>query len=403
MLIRNYHPSDCEEMAELFYNTVHTINAKDYTNEQLNVWASSQVDLKKWNQSFLEHYSVVAVEGKCIIGFGDIDKTGYLDRLYVHSDYQKQGVATAICDALEQTAHGNITTHASITARPFFEKRGYKVVKEQQVKRQEIPLTNFVMEKEMTPDEFKKLWKKEEETAHIHGWDFSHIHNRYREEDDLPWDYEKIIRQYLSKNMKVLDYDTGGGEFLLTLNHPFDKTAATEGYPPNIELCKKTLLPLGIDFKSCNTPSTIPFESESFDIIINRHGDFHAKELYRLLKKNGLFITEQVGGENDRDLVEMVLPNTEKPFPHLNLAEQRKIFEDAGFHIIEAEEAYRPIIFYDVGAFVWFAHIIEWEFPGFSVEKCFDALLKMQKIVTDDGCIKGTIHRYLLVAKKQTQ
>ena len=186
MLIRNYHPSDCEEMAELFYNTVHTINAKDYTNEQLNVWATGQVDLKKWNQSFLEHYSVVAVEGKCIIGFGDIDKTGYLDRLYVHSDYQKQGVATAICDALEQTAHRNITTHASITARPFFEKRGYKVVKEQQVKRQEILLTNFVMEKEMTPGEFKKLWKKEEETAHIHGWDFSHIHNRYREEDDLP-------------------------------------------------------------------------------------------------------------------------------------------------------------------------------------------------------------------------
>ena len=239
MLIRNYHPSDCEEMAELFYNTVHTINAKDYTNEQLNVWATDQVDLKKWNQSFLEHYSVVAVEGKRIIGFGDIDKTGYLDRLYVHSDYQKQGVATAICDALEQTAHGNITTHASITARPFFEKRGYKVVKEQQVKRQEVLLTNFVMEKEMTPEEFKKLWKKEEETAHIHGWDFSHIHNRYREEDDLPWDYEKIIRQYLSKNMKVLDYDTGGGEFLLTLNHPFEKTAATEGYPPNIELCKK--------------------------------------------------------------------------------------------------------------------------------------------------------------------
>ena len=83
MLIRNYQPSDCTEMAELFYNTVHTVNAKDYTKEQLNVWATGQVDLKKWNQSFLEHYSVVAVEGKRIIGFGDIDKTGYLDRFYL--------------------------------------------------------------------------------------------------------------------------------------------------------------------------------------------------------------------------------------------------------------------------------------------------------------------------------
>ena len=400
MKIRNYKPSDCKEMAELFYHTIHTVNAKDYTEEQLNVWATGQVDLEKWNQSFLEHYSIVAVDGDRITGFGDIDETGYLDRLYVHANHQNQCVATAICDALEQTAPGNITTHASITARPFFEKRGYKVIKKQQVERQGIFLTNFVMEKEMTPDERKKLWKKEEETAHIHGWGFSHIHNRYREEDDLPWDYKKIICQYLNKNMKILDYDTGGGEFLLSLNHPFHNTAATEGYPPNVELCKKTLLPLGIDFKSCDTPSNIPFESESFDIIINRHGDFHAEELYRLLKKGGLFITEQVGSENDRNLVEMVLPNTSKPFPHLNLKEQREIFENAGFHIIRAEEAFRPIRFYDVGAFVWFAHIIEWEFSGFSVERCFDFLLKMQKSIENTEYIEGTIHRYLIVAKK---
>lgn len=400
MKIRNYKPSDCKEMAELFYHTIHTVNAKDYTEEQLNVWATGQVDLEKWNQSFLEHYSIVAVDGDRITGFGDIDETGYLDRLYVHADHQNQCVATAICDALEQTAPGNITTHASITARPFFEKRGYKVIKEQQVERQGIFLTNFVMEKEMTPDERKKLWKKEEETAHIHGWDFSHIHDRYSEETDLPWDYEEIIRRYLNKDMKILDYDTGGGEFLLSLKHPFHNTAATEGYPPNVELCKKTLLPLGIDFKSCNTPYAIPFESKSFDIIINRHGDFHAKELYRLLKKGGLFITEQVGSENDRNLVEMVLPNTQKPFPHLNLKEQREIFENAGFHIIRAEEVFRPIRFYDVGAFVWFAHIIEWEFPGFSVERCFDSLLKIQKSIEDIGYIEGTIHRYLIVAKK---
>lgn len=400
MKIRNYKPSDCKEMAELFYHTIHTVNAKDYTEEQLNVWATGQVDLEKWNQSFLEHYSIVAVDGDRITGLGDIDETGYLDRLYVHADHQNQCVATAICDALEQTAPGNITTHASITARPFFEKRGYKVIKEQQVERQGIFLTNFVMEKEMTPDERKKLWKKEEETAHIHGWDFSHIHNRYREEDDLPWDYKKIICQYLNKNIKILDYDTGGGEFLLSLKHPFHNTAATEGYPPNVELCKKTLLPLGIDFKSCDTPSNIPFESESFDIIINRHGDFHAEELYRLLKKGELFITEQVGSENDRNLVEMVLPNTQKPFPHLNLKEQREIFENAGFHIIRAEEVFRPIRFYDVGAFVWFAHIIEWEFPGFSVERCFDSLLKIQKSIEDTGYIEGTIHCYLIVAKK---
>ncbi len=148
MEVRKYQQSDCKELTELFYNTVHTVNAKDYTKDQLNAWATGQVDLEKWNQSLQEHFSVVAVDHETILGFGDIDKTGYLDRLFVHADYQGKGIGTAICDQLEQAVQGNIVTHASITARPFFEKRGYKVVKEQQVERQGILLTNFVMEKE---------------------------------------------------------------------------------------------------------------------------------------------------------------------------------------------------------------------------------------------------------------
>lgn len=252
----------------------------------------------------------------------------------------------------------------------------------------------------MKKEELRTIWKKEEDVAHIHGWDFSHIYGRYEEEMDLPWDYEKIVKQYLKDEMKILDYDTGGGEFLLSLKHPFQNTAATEGYEPNVELCKETLLPLGIDFKACDNPANIPFADESFDMIINRHGDFNAKEIYRLLKKGGLFITEQVGEDNDRDLVEMVLPDTPKPFPGLNLKEQKKVFEAAGFQLIEEAEAYRPIKFFDVGAFVWFAHIIEWEFPDFSVDKCFEHLLKMQKVVEEEGFVEGTIHRYLLVTRK---
>lgn len=253
----------------------------------------------------------------------------------------------------------------------------------------------------MNKSYLRNVWKQEEEVAHIQGWDFSHIHGRYEEEKDLPWDYEEIVRQHLYRNLDIMDYDTGGGEFLLSLNHQYNRTSATEGYPPNVKLCNEKLLPLGINFKECHNPSKVPFGDESFDLVINRHGDFDARELFRLLRQNGLFITEQVGGDNDRDLVEMVLPKTGKPFPHLNLTEQRKHFENAGFEIVRAEEAYRPIKFYDVGAFVWFAHIIEWEFPGFSVDKCFEQLLKMQELIDKEGRIEGTIHRYLIVAKKQ--
>ena len=69
----------------------------------------------------------------------------------------------------------------------------------------------------MTTEELKKRWKKEEDCALIKGWDFSHIHGRYREENGLPWDYKAIIRSVLKDEMKLLDQDTGGGEFLLSL------------------------------------------------------------------------------------------------------------------------------------------------------------------------------------------
>lgn len=148
MTLRKYESQDCKYIAELFYQTVHTVNAKDYTEEQLNVWATGEVELDVWNQSFLEHDTVVAVENGMIVGFGDMDQTGYLDRLYVHKDYQGQGIATAICDALEKEVDAAvITTHASITAKPFFLGRGYRVVKEQRVIRGGIGLTNYVMEK----------------------------------------------------------------------------------------------------------------------------------------------------------------------------------------------------------------------------------------------------------------
>lgn len=145
--IREYREEDCEALAALFYHTVHTVNAKDYTKAQLDAWATGKMDLAQWNRSLCKQICVVAVTGQTIVGFGDITQTGYLDRLYVHQDFQRKGIASAICDALEQQAQGKIITHASITARPFFKKRGYRIVQAQYVERGGERLKNFVMEK----------------------------------------------------------------------------------------------------------------------------------------------------------------------------------------------------------------------------------------------------------------
>jgi len=253
----------------------------------------------------------------------------------------------------------------------------------------------------MNRDELFAYWKSEEEIAYIHGWDFSHIDGRYTEEGDLPWSYREAILRYLRPDSRILDIDTGGGEFLLSLGHPFGNTAATEAYPPNAALCRQTLLPLGIDFRTADGKGILPFDDETFDMVINRHGDFNPREIYRVLKPGGLFITQQVGAENDRELVALLLPEVKKlPFPEQYLGITSEKFKAEGFRILEEAECFRPIRFFDVGALVWFARIIEWEFPGFSVERCAERLLEAQKLLELLGCIEGQIHRFFLIARK---
>lgn len=151
MKLRMYQQEDLEEVVQLFYETIRTVNRKDYSEEQVEVWASRCGYLRE-NSTFFERlYTIVATEGKRIIGYGNIDETGYLDHLYVHKDFQSQGVATAICDELERHAKERqivkIRVHVSVTAKPFFEKRGYTVEQEQKVELDGVKLTNYKMEK----------------------------------------------------------------------------------------------------------------------------------------------------------------------------------------------------------------------------------------------------------------
>lgn len=253
----------------------------------------------------------------------------------------------------------------------------------------------------MKKEEYIENWLKEEAAAHIKGWDFSHIQDRYEEKDDLPWDYEAMVRRFLKPDCDILDIDTGGGEFLLSLYHPYDRTSATEAYPPNQLLCRKTLLPLGITFKEADADISLPFADEKFDIILNRHGACNPDEICRTLKPGGIFITEQVGALNDRDLVELLYPDPPlPPFPLNTLKLFNEKFTANHFSILDSRETFGTIRFSDVGALVWFARVIEWEFPAFSVKNNLEQLLKLQSRLESEGAIEGTTHRFLFIARK---
>lgn len=148
MKIREYRSADLAETIRLFHDTVHTVNAKDYTSEQLDAWAPESVDRERWSAGFLSSRTLVAVENDRIVGFGNMTSDGYLDKLYVHRDFQHRGIATALCNELEAACNADkITVHASITARPFFQARGYETIRRQQVERGKVRLTNYVMQK----------------------------------------------------------------------------------------------------------------------------------------------------------------------------------------------------------------------------------------------------------------
>lgn len=144
MIIRTYKNADCDALAELFHETVHTVNAGDYTPAQLSAWAKDCDSLKVRRKDLSVQKTLVAEQNGVIIGFGSIDKLGCLDLLFVHKDFQRQGVATALCNELEK-GFSVIRTYSSVTAKPFFERRGYAEIKAQEVERLGVKLKNFVM------------------------------------------------------------------------------------------------------------------------------------------------------------------------------------------------------------------------------------------------------------------
>ncbi|BDZ31944.1 GNAT family N-acetyltransferase [Lactiplantibacillus sp. WILCCON 0030] len=150
MKIRTYQSTDLMAIRQLFKRTILQSNAKDYSAPQLAAWIGTDDEQTRtaWQQSLSAHLTLVAIQAGQLIGFADMTTSGYLDRLYVAKDYQCQGVATALVTALEAgVAVKRYTTAASITARPFFECQGYQVSCSQQVERQGILLTNYLMQK----------------------------------------------------------------------------------------------------------------------------------------------------------------------------------------------------------------------------------------------------------------
>ena len=153
-MIRVALQSDTVELKQVFQNTVLAINRRDYSQAEVEDWASCGDNLANIKDMIKTHYFIVAVNQQSeIVGFSSITPQGYLHSMFVHKNFQGEGIATMLLNEIEQYAITNgiirITSEVSLTARPFFEKRGYIVEEEQKRKANQLSLTNFWMAKQM--------------------------------------------------------------------------------------------------------------------------------------------------------------------------------------------------------------------------------------------------------------
>ena len=153
--IRYYEAGDALQIARLFYETVRSMNRADYSEEQVRAWAPAIPDPREWHHRMTGCKTLVAEEGGEVVGFCELEEDGHLDMFYLRKDVAGRGIGRLLYEATEQAARGwdlgRVFTEASVTARPFFERQGFRVLGERRVLRLGVELTNFAMEKPLGP------------------------------------------------------------------------------------------------------------------------------------------------------------------------------------------------------------------------------------------------------------
>ncbi|ASN03557.1 GNAT family N-acetyltransferase [Virgibacillus necropolis] len=151
MELKRFEKNMINEVVTVFRETILTINRKDYSMEQVKVWANNSQTLDEWLDRFEKSTTYVAIINGVIVGFGNLTEDGWIDLLYVHKDHQAEGIASGIVNQLEKDAKlrmiNRLSTDASITAKPFFLSHGYQTHKEQSKLIAGVSFTNYKMTK----------------------------------------------------------------------------------------------------------------------------------------------------------------------------------------------------------------------------------------------------------------
>jgi SAM-dependent methyltransferase len=234
--------------------------------------------------------------------------------------------------------------------------------------------------------------------APFEGWDFSYLKDRVVEAEP-PWSYPALARVAIAQSHDILDIATGGGEMLASLAPFPGRVRAVEGYEPNLPVARRRLAPLDIEVFQGNTRSGMPFSDASFDLILNRHGGFRAAEMHRVLQPGGVFLSQQVGGDNFADLCAVF--GVPLAYPDNMLERVCDDFAALGCEIRRRDAWHGPVTFADVGALVYFLKAVPWVVTGFDVRSHVEVLIALQRGLEAGKPLRFTHSRFLVEVVKR--
>jgi SAM-dependent methyltransferase len=246
--------------------------------------------------------------------------------------------------------------------------------------------------------EFARLLA-EGDAVPVEGWDFSWFDGRATEERPT-WGYARMMAERMARASAALDIQTGGGEVLAGIPQPPPVLAATESWPPNADLARRNLAPLGGRVVQVADDTGLPFPAESFGLVVSRHPvELVWPEVARVLRPGGTFFAQLVGAGSNRELTEFMM-GPQPVSEARSTAWARAQAEAAGLVVVDLRQEALRVVFGDVGAVVYFLRKVLWTVPGFSVARYRPQLLRLHEKIQSDGPFVAHAQRVLIEARK---
>ena len=233
----------------------------------------------------------------------------------------------------------------------------------------------------------------------VAGWDFSWFDGRATEERPA-WGYAALMAERMARASAALDIQTGGGEVLAGIPAPPPVLAATESWPPNVDLARPNLAPLGARVVRAADDAGLPFSAGTFDLVVSRHPvELAWPEIGRVLRPGGTFLSQQVGAGSNRELTDFMMGPL--PVSQARSASRARVqAEAAGLVVTDLRERALRTVFNDVGAVVYFLRKVLWTVPGFSVAGYLAPLLRLHEKIQSEGPFVAHAQRFLIEARK---